>query len=86
MWTFDFGELSIEDFAIYFANDIRRAWGEALACTVSLMCHLDSAWLRSVSLIETAWQCETVAKLLGVWRARTPDRLPARQADSRRDV
>jgi hypothetical protein len=38
------------------------AGGEALACRASLKCHLDSALLRSVSLIETALQCETVAK------------------------
>jgi hypothetical protein len=35
---------------------------EALACRASLRCHLDSALLRSVSLIETALQCETVAE------------------------
>ena len=35
---------------------------EALACRVSLRCHVDSALLRSVSLIETALQCETVAE------------------------
>ena len=49
---------------------------EALACTASLMCHLDSALLRSVSLIETALQCETVAAEYSVSGSHGSDRLP----------
>ena len=53
---------------------------EALACRASLRCHLDSAMQRSVSLIETALQCEMVAEntrcqvLPGTWAAAGNDR------------
>jgi hypothetical protein len=60
---------------------------EALACRASLKCHLASALLRSVSLIETALQCETVAKNP---RCQVPtwglDDCRIRQTYSRRDV
>ena len=62
-------------------------WGRSPRLQASLMCHLDSTLLRSVKLIETALQCETVAE-------NTPCRVPVRgpgdcrnrQTYSRRDV
>jgi hypothetical protein len=60
---------------------------EALACRASLRCHVDSALLRSVSLIETALQCETVAEnpwcQVPAWDLSD---CPMRQTYSRRDV
>ena len=62
-------------------------WGRSPRLQASLRCPLDSALLRSVELIETALQCETVAENT---RCRVPIRGPNdcrnRQADSRRDV
>jgi hypothetical protein len=60
-------------------------WKRPSPAVASLRWPVDSASPPSVYLIETALQCETVAKNLQC-RAHQLERLPMWQADSRRDV
>ena len=63
-------------YAVTVASALLPPEEEALACLASLMCHLDSALLRSVKLIETALQRETVAENTRCQVPRGPARLP----------
>jgi len=62
-------------------------WGRSPRLQASLRCPLDSALLRSVKLIETALQCETVAENSPCWvPVWGPNDCRNRQAYSRSDV